>query len=242
VAPPVDTRSGDRRLFAVVAWLFPVIMVIGFARSYYFRGLLGGPPVPSRLVEVHGIVMTAWMALFAAQIWLIRTRRVAVHRSLGMLGVALGVVILVVGFFTGVASAKFGSNAIPPNVSPLAFLVVPIFDLLMFAGLFGAAIVYRRQPAHHKRLMLLTVINFLPPSLGRMPVPALQALGPALFFGVPALLAIGLLVADRRRTGQMDRPFLIGAIALLASYPVRLALSETDVWLRFAAWLTTWAA
>jgi hypothetical protein len=90
--------------------------------------------------------------------------------------------------------------------------------------------------------MLLTAINFLPPALGRIPVPALQALGPVVFVGVPVLLTIGLLIYDRRRTGRMNRAFLAGAIVLVLSYPLRFGLSGTDAWHRFAAWLTTWAA
>jgi hypothetical protein len=148
----------------------------------------------------------------------------------------------VVAFFTAVAAAKFGSTSTPPGFPPLAFLVVPFFDLLMFIGLFGAAIYERRRSANHKRLMLLTAINFLPPALGRIPVPALQALGPLVFFGVPVLLTIGLVIYDRRRTGRMNRAFLVGAVVLVLSYPLRIGLSGTDAWLRFAAWLTTWAA
>lgn len=242
MTPSVDLGRSDRRLFAAVAWLFPLIIVIGFARTYYLKFVFGTPALPSRLVEVHGLVMTLWVVLFATQVWLIRTKRVPMHRSVGMLGIGLGVAMAVVAFFTAVAAAKFGSASTPPGFPPLAFLVVPFFDLLMFIGLFGAAIYERRRSANHKRLMLLTAINFLPPALGRIPVPALQALGPLVFFGVPALLTIGLVIYDRRRTGRMNRAFLVGAVVLVLSYPLRIGLSGTDAWLRFAAWLTTWAA
>ena len=62
-------------------------------------------------------------------------------------------------------------------------MIVPLFDLLMFVILFGAAVYYRRRPAAHKRLMLLTAVNFLPPTIARIPVAALQGLGPFWFFG-----------------------------------------------------------
>ena len=55
-------------------------------------------------------------------------------------------------------------------------MIVPLFDLLMFVILFGAAVYYRRRPAAHKRLMLLTAVNFLPPTIARIPVAALQGL------------------------------------------------------------------
>ena len=239
---PFDWRRSDRRLFAAVALIFPVVMLIGFARTYYLKFAFDTPPISRPLVQIHGVLMTAWIAFFITQVWLIRSKRPKLHMKLGIIGVALGVAIFFVGFFMAVGSAKYGSPSTPPGFPPLAFLVVPIFDILVFAGLFGAAIYYRKRPADHKRLMLLTVINLLPPSLGRFPFESLQALGPLFFFGVPAVLAIGLLGYDIWHNRKLNVVFLAGAIFMIASYPVRIMLSGTDAWLRFAAWLTTWAA
>jgi hypothetical protein len=55
---PLDWRRYDRRLFAAVALIFPVVMVIGFARTYYLKAAFGGPPLPSLLVHLHGALMT----------------------------------------------------------------------------------------------------------------------------------------------------------------------------------------
>lgn len=239
---PFDWRRSDRRLFAAVALIFPIIMLIGFARTYYLKFAFGTPPVPSLLVHAHGLLMTTWIAYFIAQVWLIRSKRARVHMRFGMIGVGLGIVMVIVGFLTGVASAKYGSPSTPPDIPPLAFLAVPIFDIALFALFFGGAIIYRKRPANHKRLMLLTVLNFLPPGLGRFPFASLQALGPLFFFGVPTVLAIGLLAYDTWRNRKLNVVFLVGAIILIASYPVRLILSGTDAWIGFATWLTTWAA
>jgi hypothetical protein len=236
-----DWRQSDRRLFAAVALLFPLIVFIGFARTCYLKAAFGSPPVPSLLVHVHGLVMTAWVFYFVAQVWLIRSNRARVHMRAGMLGIALAIVVLVVGFFTA-AAAAFGSASAPPDIPPLSFMIVPMTDLVMFAGLFGAAIYYRKRPAHHKRLMLLTVINFIPPAIARIPIESLQAAGPLFFFGVPAAMILGLLVYDTWRNRKLNRVFLIGSIALIASYPIRLMLMGTSAWTSFATWITSWAA
>ncbi len=236
-----DWRQSDRRLFAAVALLFPIIILIGFARTYYLKAVFGAPPVPSMLVHVHGLVMTAWVFYFIAQVWLIRSKRARVHMRAGMLGIALAIVVLIVGFFTA-AAAAFGSASAPPGIPPLSFMIVPMTDLVMFAGLFGAAIYYRKRPAHHKRLMLLTVINFLPPAIARIPIESLQATGPLFFFGAPTVMIVGLLIYDTWRNRKLDRVFLIGSIILIASYPIRLIMMETNVWLSFATWVTSWAA
>ena len=124
----------------------------------------------------------------------------------------------------------------------VAFAAVPFFDLVVFAILFGGAIYLRKRPADHKRLMLLTVINFLPPAVGRFPIASLQALGPLFFFGVPTLIAIGLLIYDTWRNKKLNRAFLVFSLIMIASYPLRIVISSTDAWTRFATWLTTWAA
>ncbi len=237
---PYDWRASDRRLFAAISILFPTVILIGFARTYYLKFAFGNPLLPSLLVHIHGLLMTTWIAFFITQVWLIRSKRPRVHMNLGLLGIALAIAIFFVGFFTAVSAAKYGSASTPPDIPPLAFLAVPIFDVFVFAGLFGAAIYYRKRLADHKRLMLLTTLNFLPPGLGRFPFASLQVLGPLFFFGVPTLLAIGILIYDTWRNRKLNVVFLAGALFMIASYPVRIVLSGTDAWTRFATWLTTW--
>lgn len=237
-----DWRRSDRRLFAAVAVLFPIIVLIGFARTYYLKFAFGTPPVPSLLVHFHGLLMTLWIGFFIGQVWLIRSKNHRIHMNMGMLGVALAIGIVVVGFFTAVAGAKYASQATPPDIPPLVFLAVPLFDLLVFAILFSAAIFYRKRPAEHKRLILLTVLNFLPPAVGRFPFEPFISGGPLVFFGVPAVIAILLLIFDTWRNRKLNAVFLTGALLLIASYPIRIALSGTDAWIAFATWLTTWAA
>jgi hypothetical protein len=237
-----DWRQSDRRVYALAAVLFAVTIFVGFARTYYLKFAFNAPPVPGLLVHVHGLLMTIWVGYFVSQVYLIRSKNAKLHMKAGVIGVVLAVAILIVGFFTAVASAKFGSTSTPPDIAPLSFMVVPMFDLLLFAIFFGGAIYLRKRPANHKRLMLLTVLNFLPPALARIPLSAIQSSGPLFFFGFPTVLAIGFVTYDTWRNRKLNKLFLGGAILLIISYPVRLILSGTDAWVGFASWLTTWAA
>ena len=239
---PFDWRRSDRRLFLAAAIIFPLIVLAGFGRTYYFKPLLGTPALPSILVHVHGLVMSAWVLFFIAQVWLIRTKNVKVHMNLGIIGIALAILVDLVGFFTAAAAAKYGSASAPPGIPPLGFFAVPFFDLIMFTVFFSGAIYYRMRPANHKRLMLLTVINFLPPAVARIPISALQSLGPLVFFGFPAVVAIGLVGYDTWRNRKLNKVFLAGAILLIASFPLRMIISGTGAWMSFAAWITNWAA
>ena len=145
----VDKHLFDRRLFMVAAIAFPLIVLAGFGRTYYLKGLFDAPPLASWLVHLHGLLMTAWVALFGTQVWLISSRHVRQHQRLGYTGIGLGALIVAVGLVTALRAAKYGAVSTPPEVPPLQFLVVPLFDLLMFVVLFGGAIYYRRQAAAH---------------------------------------------------------------------------------------------
>jgi hypothetical protein len=235
----VARRAFDRRLFMVAAVAFALIVLAGFARTYYLKPLIGGPPLPSSLVHVHGLLMTAWVALFAIQIWFVSSNQIRRHQRLGYSGIVLACFIIAVGLATAVRAAKYGSASSPPGVPPLAFLAVPLFDLVMFALLFGGAIYYRKKPAAHKSLMLLTALNFLPPALARIPIAPLQGLGPLWFFGVPTVIALLCVGLDRKWRGRLNPVFVMGTLLLVASYGVRLAIMGTATWTRFAGWLTS---
>jgi len=170
---------------------------------------------------------------------MVAAREVRIHQRLGWGAVGLAVLIIIVGMATALRAAKFGSRSTPPGIAPQAFLVVPLFDLLMFAVLLGGAIYYRRKAAEHKRLMLLTAINFLPPAIARIPIAPLQALGPLWFFGLPTVLALYCVGLDARRHGSLNRIFLAGTLLLIASYVVRLAIMNTSAWMATAQWLTS---
>ena len=198
-------RTFDRRFFAFTAIAFTLVVLAGFARTYYLKPYFGGPPLPSLLVHFHGLLMTGWVALFATQVWLISSRQVRVHQRLGYAGVGLAVSIVAAGLVTALRAGKYGSPSMPPNIPSQAFMAIPLFDLLLFSMLFGGAVYYRKRPAAHKSLMLLTAINFLPPAIARIPIAPLQNLGPLWFFGFPTALILVCLVIDWRRRGRSTR-------------------------------------
>jgi hypothetical protein len=239
VSEILDRRLFERRLFMTAAIAFPLIIVAGFGRTYYLKGLFDVPPLASRLVHLHGLLMTSWIALFATQVWFISSRRIRLHQRLGYGAIGLAVLIVAVGFVTALRAAKYGATSTPPGVSPLGFLIVPLFDLLMFAILLGGAVYFRKAPAEHKRLILLTAINFLPPAVARIPIAPLQAVGPLWFFGFPATLAVLCLGLDTWRNGKLNKVFLVGMVLMIASYVIRLMLMGTDAWMQSARWLTS---
>lgn len=240
---PAERRNIDRRLFLAAAIVFPLVVLAGFARTYYLKTFFHTPPLSSWMVHLHALLMTTWVVLFISQVRLISLKHIRTHQRFGFAAIGLALLMVFVGFFIAVHAAKFGASTPPPRGIPrLAFLLVPLTDLFNFVILFSAAILLRKRPADHKRLMLLTVVNFLPAAVARIPIPSLQALGPLWFFGFPTALVLIALIIDWLGNKKMNKVFLGGTLFLISTFVLRLPLMGTAAWMRFAAWLTSWAA
>src|SRR6478672_4795956 len=126
-ATPVSTTTGayDRVFYSGMAIMMACAVFTGFARTYYLSAYFGtnattsGRPF-STIVRVHAALFTAWVLLFLVQTSLVASRRLAVHRRLGVAVAALAAAMIVVGTATAIDLARHGGA--PPGVDPLAFL------------------------------------------------------------------------------------------------------------------------
>jgi uncharacterized membrane protein YozB (DUF420 family) len=235
----VARGASDRVFFTGIAAVMALTVLAGFGTTYYFRlpsgtptTLTGGSITPT--LHLHALLFTGWVLLFLVQTGLIAARRVAVHRRLGFASIALAAAMVVVGLRTAIESAARG--AAPPGADPLTFLVVPVFDLVLFTGFVSAAILKRRDKEAHKRLMLLAYVSIITAAIARM--PGVLPLGPLVFFGASFLFVVAGMVYDRIWRGRIHRAYAWGAPIIALSVPVRLAVSGTAAWQAFARWLT----
>lgn len=227
-------RTGDR-LYAWVALAAALIIFAGFARTFYLRSISGAPPL-STLLLVHGVVMTAWFALFAAQVSLVAADRANLHRRLGVSGVVLAVLVLCVGVAAAIDAGRRGVSP-APGVTPLVFMAIPLFDMPVFAVLVGVGLWKRHRPDIHKRLMLLATLGMLTPGIARIPLAFIQQGGPPVFFGLAFLIVLFCAAVDTVRSRRVHPAFMWGAALIILMLPVRLLVSETAAWTRFARWL-----
>ncbi len=230
--PRMPGRVNDRRLYILAAIVTPLIVLAGFARTYYLKPFFGTPDLPGRIVHLHGIVMTAWVLLFITQISLVATRRTRVHQRLGIAGGVLAALVVIVGVLTALFAAARGASPGPPA---LAFLIVPLGDMLIFSVLIGLALYFRRNLQVHKRLMLLAAINLLTPAIARIPLSFITNGGPIAFFGLTDLVLLVFLAYDTFKHRRLHPVFLWGSIFVIALQPLRLLLAGTSVWMNFAA-------
>jgi hypothetical protein len=233
--PAIRARRRSRRFYVGMAVAIAVTVFAGFSRSYFLKAHYGTPEL-SLLLHVHGAVFTAWVLFFLAQTTLVAAGRTDLHRRMGIGGAMLAVLVLILGTATAIIRIKGGSAPVP-DVPPLAFLAIPLGDMVVFGILVGAAIYYRHRAESHKRLMTLAMIALMSAPIARLPLSILKA-GPPAFFGLTDLFILVLLVYDLVTRRRVHPATIWGGLLIVASQPLRLMISGTATWMRFAEWLT----
>jgi hypothetical protein len=229
----------DRRFYGGMAVAMGLTVLAGFARTYYGPLAIGGPRATlsggpwTDVVHAHAAFFTTWVVLFIVQTALVANRRVAVHRKLGIAGAVLAAAMVVAGLSIAIATGARGSA--PAGADPLEFLVVPLFDLLLFSGFIIAALVMRRQKEAHKRLMLLAYVSIITAAVARL--PGVLTMGPPVFFGLSFGFVIIGAIYDFISRRHVHKVYWIGGAIILISVPLRLAISTTPIWRSFAGWL-----
>jgi hypothetical protein len=227
----------ERIFYSTMAFAILIVVFVGFSRTFYLRPYY----FPERLIPlliVHGTIFSSWIALFVTQTTLVATRNTRIHMKLGVAGLVIAILMLLVGTFTALVRAKGPSPL--PDVNPLAFLTIPLGDMLIFGILFGAAYYYRKKLDTHKRLMLLASIALLPAGVARWPIHFIETGGPLVFYGLADLFIVPCLIFDIVTRGKPHRATVIGGALIVASHPLRLVIGGTHAWIVFATWLTHW--
>ena len=231
-------KRRERLFYTGMAIAVVITVFAGFARTYYLRPYFGTPTL-TPLLHLHGVVFTSWLVLFLAQTVLVAADRVGIHRRLGVAGAVIATLMILIGVSTAIIRSKVVE--VPPgSPSPLAFLVIPLGDMLLFGSLVGAGFYFRRRGDIHKRLMLLATISILPAATARLPFAFIQQVGPLAFFGLADLFIVACVLYDLVARGRLHRATLWGGLAIILSQPLRLMIGNTQAWLTFAAWLTQW--
>ena len=227
------TPRPDRPLLVVGLLIVLVIVFVGFAPTFYLKGLFGAPPLSS-LLFAHGLVMSTWIALLVVQTALVEFGRTDLHRRLGIAGVGgVAVLLVVIGATAALEAARRGFSP-SPQVTPLMFLAIPLVDLLVFSILVGIAVANRRKSATHKRLMLLATVGMLTPAVARLPIDALKQGGLPAFFGVTIACVLLVVAIDTVRHRRLHPAFGWGAVLVIAAVPARIALAQSDAWVSIA--------
>jgi hypothetical protein len=154
----------DRKMIALIVGAVCVAVVLGFGldivRRSHINALHFAP-----IVHLHAIAYTGWLVLLAVQVLLVRTRRLRVHKKLGWMAVVLIPAMLVLGPLTAYAGVA-GNPWMPDKW--IAWLSVNYTNAIGSVVLLAAGFLMRRDPAAHKRLMVMGMFAVAEPGFSRI--------------------------------------------------------------------------
>ena len=234
---PASARTTRRRapagrnyFYLCVGLAVALIVTFGFSRTLG-AGLLHPPSPRPLILYLHAAMFTIWVLLFIAQAALAQVRRVSWHRRLGLAGFALGCVMPMVGIETALAMTRL--HIFEGNRNEESALIVPFFDMLAFAVLFGLAACWRRRPEYHRRLMLLATCGLTVAAFARFPRWLMPY--PAWYVAVDALMLTGP-VHDWVTLRRVHPVYLYGvpALALGQAATMWIYLGASPGWTRIA--------
>jgi len=141
----------------VVAW--------GFSRTVD-QNLLHAKPGRPLLLWMHGAAFSTWMVFFIAQSGLVRIRKVSIHRALGWFGAALASLMVVLGCTVMVVMTRFDVTVLHQN-GVQSFIGIGYWDMALFGACVALAILWRKKPDYHRRLILVATCGLLDAGIGR---------------------------------------------------------------------------
>jgi len=215
---PVTGVAGARPSLSWWPGAVLVLALVAFFPTYF--GLFPGFAGTSASVHFHVATMLGWLAIAIAQPILIRRRRVDLHRVLGRLTYAW-LPVLAAGFLLVMRDGQLRRKQ--PDL-----ILATAFDASLFFFLVAMGYFYRKRRALHSRFMMLSLVPFLNPTLGRI-------IHPAVSVPVELIVLVSLWVRARRKQEE-TRPyaiavaaFLVGLVALVGVM-VALPSASESLW------------
>ena len=222
-----EVISAQRRghQFYVGLTLFLIVTVVtGFWPSYFGTFLSGGLARPL-VMHVHGAIFTGWMALLFLQVGLAATGRVRTHRRVGTFGIWYGAAVLTMGVIATFAAPVIHVHRGEWTVDQAAgFLILPIGDMLLFGGFFGAAVKFRNKPEIHKRLIVAATVALAFAAVARM------NFAPPLFFLIWMTPMAALAVFDFYSARRVHKVTMLCIAVMVVLFP-RVLLVENEAWI-----------
>ena len=215
-----QTPPDPHWVYLTIAFYMSGLVLFGFWPTFYGSALTETLDL-SPILRVHGAVFTGWMVLLVTQALLASRGCLNLHRSLGRVGAGYAVLVVGLGFLAAGAGLIRMTEASDPLTA--VFFIISVGDTLLFGSFVAAAIVYRREPATHKRLMVVATVVLMGPAASR--ITESLWLATAIWLS-PLCLALGFeLVAQRR----LSRPYLFGFAVLILS-GLRVPVGFTAWW------------
>lgn len=201
-------------------------IALGFSTTYFGPVAQGGFHAPV-YVHLHGLFAASWVALLGTQATLVRRGNTQLHMKLGRMGMPLAFAI----WASGLLTAAWATRRDLPQLGAVAeaSLAGTFNGLTAFLLIVIIAIIMRRRPAAHKRLMALATIVLLWPAVFRWrhifpPSERPDILYGMLIANLPILIA---MLRDRFRYGYVHPVWLIGGTLWFVEQSIEVLMFDT---------------
>jgi len=222
-------RSDDV-FFPVMSLVIFGVVFFGFAQSYFLAGMVRAK-LPNLLVHIHGAIFVSWILLLIVQNFLVALRKVKWHMALGVLGLVLPPLMVVFGVLTLFDSIRRNATGLPPQL----LLVGDSEELILFAVLIGWAMIVRRKPAAHKRLMILGTMAILGPAINRWPFP--DAIRLPATVALTLVLPLIVVAYDLWSMRRVQRETLIGTSLIVVVALTLIPVVNLPIWQPVVRWI-----
>lgn len=232
---PATHPSRDHVFYLALSVAFAGVVVIGFSRTYFLKGLFGTPQL-SPLFHVHGTAFAAWTLFYVVQNALVFVGRTDLHRRTGTIGAALACPLILLGLLVAITAARNGYRASRPEMA--IELSNALMTLMLFGIFFGTAVYWRRRKEVHKRLMVLSMVMVVFPAFARFPpsFPGLNWTLPGLTMVILPFIFAGMIF-DGIALRRVSLTYVWGVLLILITLPMRFAIGSTAWWERFFLWV-----
>jgi len=224
-------RTREHLFFGSMSGAVALIVFIGFSRTYYLSAIFGAKPLAAPIVHVHGAVFTSWILLLLAQTSLVGTGHTRIHRRLGLIGLGLAPLMVILGVL--VANEMLNRTSVIPGFDSDRIFAVALSEIAGFAVPVFFAFRLRRQPAIHKRLIIIGTIATTTAGFGRWPVQFLLHKPLPAMFAAFTLLSL-LFVYDMLSTRRLHRATVLGSAWVVFIELSGFLVGHTAAWHAFA--------
>ncbi len=233
----------DRNYFLILVILCWTAILVGFIPDI-FDHFLGNHIAWAWVVHAHAAAYVGWMALLTTQMTLIRTRHVSLHKKLGIAGLCLIVAMAILGPWA--AFTMDHRHLGTPDSDP-PFLILQLGTVLNFTIAALTALAFRRDPASHKRLILIaTILIAAPAGFGRWIGPSIDRAMPHSIlsfyievFLIGDLMLLSIFLYDWLTRGRLN-PATTRAIPLAIAIELAICvIYDLPAWTPIArAWIS----
>jgi hypothetical protein len=223
-----------------------VLVAVGFYSTYIAVIL---EPKAS-ILHIHFVLMSLWIAMLITQPFLIKYKKLALHRMLGKISYVLVPLVLISAFLMIRHGYYFFLNDLKGKVAKglsqlsneqmlqqaAAAIAIAFYYFGLFALFYVLAIINRRRSAIHARYMLATALTLLGPTVDRIVFFNVK-LPSFVTYEVPTLILIDLILVlllikdyrDKRPTRTLWTCLFIYTIGQVLYFTV----PGTNVWQQF---------